>query len=173
MMHHVKVPFDKIITRDMGTSVCPYCKSKFVGSAYFCTNRVWWYQHASSYGSWCRGDGVKGRQFKSVDLYSVPVTVTASSKRQCDTLTVWDLQSEFDKQSRFFSFLSAISYLNPDKVGLLEEYRGCLPSGLSDEYRIQLMENEIQRQNMEISRLMGAVTQIADKMSSAGQALCF
>lgn len=167
----ISVPFKDIITRDMGFSVCPYCKAKYVGHQFKCSQIMQWYSEYIDSFSSCnkRGNVFIGQRVKETS-YNIEIVRKTEMKR-CDTETVWDLQEEFNKQQAFFSFVSLLENLPAEKNDLIAQFSNCLPQGVEDKHRITLLENQIANQRFDIERLMSGMNQIAQKMQNAGQAL--
>lgn len=168
----INVPFVDIITRDIGFSVCPHCKARYVGHELNCQQIVTWYTTSDS-SSYChqRGEYSVGHIFENKEYYDRVVRKT--EKRMCYTPTIWDLQKQFDEQQAFFNFVSLLWYIPEEKTDLIAKFGNCLPQGMEDKHRITLLENQILNQAQEIQRLMGGMNQIAQKMQSAGSALCW
>jgi hypothetical protein len=173
--HNVKLPFDSIITMDMGVSVCPYCKAKYVGNQVYCTNQVRWFHKRGGYSSdWHRGDQHVGDKVTVGDgYYKNSFVVGETSVDLCDTEVVWDLQKEFDEQKAFFSFVSMINGCASHPDNLLERFKNALPPGVAAEYRIQMLESENVMLRGQVDQLQYALKQIAERMNAAGHCLIF
>lgn len=170
-LHKIKVPFDRIITRDMGFSVCPHCGTRYVGHELECQNKVTWYKTTETYSRWYKGERFVGERFKGDSYYGNVVSETKTG--MCGSQTKWDLQEAFDLQVAFFDFVTVIGTLPEKPSDLMAQFGNCLPEGMEDKYRIALLERRAENHQMEISRCLGAIEQIAQKMQAAGNALCW
>jgi hypothetical protein len=167
--HKVKVPFDRIITRDMGFSICPHCGTRYVGHELECQKQVTFYKTTENQYRWERGERFVGEHFKGDGYWSSRVSEIKTS--MCGTSTKWDLQEAFNLQEAFFDFLQMLSVLPEKPTDLMTRFSNCLPEGMEDKYRIALLEQKVACQGLEISRCLDGITQIAQKMQQAGNAL--
>lgn len=168
----INVPFIDIVTRDMGFSVCPHCKARYVGHELKCQQMVTWYSTSTyEYGD-CH---IRGEYFVGDRIgvgYNCEV-VRKTQKRLCNSLTVWDHQKEFDFQESFFKFVSLLEGIPEVNTNLLTKFSSCLPEGMEDKYRITLLEQQVMNQKLELERIMNGMSQIAEKMNRAGNSLCW
>ena len=170
--HHIKVPFTKLVNRSEGTSECPFCSAKYAGHEVYCTNQV---SEVSYEGGWNNikvaglvytGDTVNGWN-------KGPVVVKYVKKINCDTLTSWNLSEEFEKQRKFFAFVSFLDQLDPDHKGMIQEYAQYLPAGNADQLRLSYLEITNMNLEVKIASIESALQTIAQKMNFAGHSLSF
>lgn len=162
----IKVPFERIVTRCMGTSTCPYCGARYVGYQRACENRVWWYR---SGWQWTRGNKLFGTT-ESEHWNTDKVKETKMDL--CRNGTDWDLAGEFAEQSRFFSFLSWLGNLPPEDY--LEQYRHILTSpALLEILRIRDLQQQVLMLRSELDQHRSAIKEIAERMKQAGAVMSF
>ena len=166
----IKMPFDKIITKDMGISVCPHCGARYAGSQDMCTAMVWWMKFDNSY-HWKRGNAPRSAIVDTKDSWGCRSLVTESRMASCATDTKWDLQEEFNAQVAFFDFVAFMQNVQSNLVSPIHKYRDALPPGASEQYRIMYLEQKIMQQDALIHRLESFAKNVVDKMSNAGHSL--
>lgn len=161
----IKVPFDIIISKDMGFSECRHCGAKYSGNQEICTAIVAYYRINGGW-SWIRGEypdydyDRKTKQWKNKDSV-------------CESTLKWDLQEKFDEQSSFFSFVEFMGNIPTDAMNLISKYSSLLPPGSSSEYRLIYAEKQLTDLNIKMDNVFSALNEIANRMSSAGQMLSF
>lgn len=164
--HHIKIPFTHLITRDQGISICPHCKAKYVGHQVLCDRMVTYWRRTGGW-DYQLGECYVGQIINKTEI------VSSTKKDSCGTATKWDLENEFIAQTEFFDFVHLISGLSPEQSGTLEKFRKLLPPGAADEYRIQLMETQVDVLTAQVDQLQQALRQVAEKMNAAGNHLSF
>lgn len=168
----IRVPFDSIITRDQGESVCQHCKAKFAGHQPRCTNIISWMKLEDSY-SWDRGNLAKHSTYRSPNNRWIVKRVLDTKQGQCGYWTTWNLEKQFDEQTRFFEFVNFIGNIDLNAPSALKTYRETLPPGSADEYRILFLEQELSKARMELTNAIAFIEKMAEKMNAAGHNLSF
>jgi hypothetical protein len=87
--------------------------------------------------------------------------------------TEWSLIKEFEHQQAFFNFLATIRYLSVENVSLLNQFKDLVPGGRTEEYRLQILEQENMQLRNDIGQLQNALRQVAERMNAAGNCLSF
>lgn len=165
-LYDIKVPF-KVITHSDGISTCTYCKARYVGYQDRCYNLVTYYQEKGMWG-FHRGDTFKGDYLNS--RYESD-RVVETKKDECKASCIWNLSDEFHKQRSFFNFISWLGDCSVDP--LYNEYFSLIPKEKMNELRVNRLEQELAFTKRELSNVMGALQQIAEKMNQAGHSLIF
>lgn len=148
------IPFDEIVTMDMGKSKCPDCGAVYEGHAPLgCIAIVYKIDPKNTHYSY----------YKFSHQYS------KNNKTEiCGARVVWDLQKEFEEQQDFFSFLAMLC--NTVNVDWFDKYKHVIPAERIDEFRVKTLLYEL----METQRkTQDALNQIASKMTNAGLSLQF
>lgn len=170
--HKIAVPFGHIVQRDEGFSVCTHCKARYVGFQQQCNRKVPYFRLDNGYSRWSRGDAGVNDVFKQTE-YGFPSKVVESRMLSCGSHTVWDLQTQWDLQHRFFEFVALIGSVSLEQIKSMKEFEGSLPAGTIDLYRTAILTNKAESLNAQMSMMVSNLRMIAEKMNTAGHNLIF
>lgn len=157
----VTVPFQTVISRDMGYSHCKSCGQKYAGTSPEGCQRIVRkanVQRANGYGQ----DWIVTERFYH---YHKPGDVKTEA---CGGYMTWNLESEFLVQQKFFGLLFELEGIT--STDTLSQFEDSFPSELIPLLRIGLVERRLMHFE---ARCTQAFMQISSKMSQAGQALQF
>lgn len=171
----IKIPFEKVITRADGLSVCSFCNSRYSGDQGKCSNIVQWHYSEDSYHA------KKVKRIVHVgEIYGEKGEWSASRHKvksvhedKCGELTKWDLDDAFRKQQEFFDFVSLIESVTIDFPNLLQKFGHLIPPGSLNEYRVKFLEQKSEQHDIQFQSIKHALEMIAQKMNAAGHHLSF
>lgn len=150
----IKLPI--IVDMSCGKSICQSCGAVYVGRQIKCELQVEYHRPP---GSWHDQRGPHPH-------YKVFL-------KECGEYTKWDLLEVFDTQKDFFDLLAVIGSLPDLERDPLVKFRDNFPPGVADVLRIRILSNKIVMLENQIPQIQLALTQIANKMNSAGACLSF
>lgn len=165
----IRIP-SVLVTLADGKTTCPLCKSVYSGRQFICDNQVGWFEYKSGYStSTERGNPHVGDIHEtSYGLYKVEKSYTATCM---NTSLEWTHRNEFDFQSDFFNLLSQLSSVSSSDTSILARFAEFIPYGKYDLIESNLMRIRVEQLEMQQGAIIGAIKQIADRMSQAGNAL--
>jgi hypothetical protein len=169
----IKVPFQKIITRADGISICPFCKVRYSGEQGQCTNKIQWYRAVDTWHDYRSPHHLQIGDFAKMPYDSFPRKVESTKLDDCATDTAWDLSKEFYEQTSFFEFVELVGNIHVEGKNLLQKFSGTLPLGTLNEYRIKLLENENFMVNGRLMAIENALRLVIDRLNQAGSCLTF
>lgn len=171
----LKFPFKSIVTREMGKSKCSSCGAVYSGYQYTCNAHV---RHVSmkerngSYTKTIKSDTLcVGNEFRDESWASTTYVVVSDHQAECEGSCTWDLSEEFDLQASYFSMISTISSINSHSP--FEAWAHTMTPEKRLELEKGLLMTQVSELKMDVSRCIGAIEQIAQKMQNAGQSLIF
>lgn len=165
----IKPPFNHVITREDGKSVCLSCGQNYVGDQLACYKDVYWFR-VGDY-NWKQGNLSKGESVKQ--NWGRLEVVTDTKLAPCNGRTVWDKKDEFDAQEHFFNFVEKMGYINKESTSDMIKYSETLPEGMASEYRMRHLETQVSNLTFELNKYRNAIEQIVSKMNQAGHVLIF
>jgi hypothetical protein len=150
----IQVP--DIIDRTCGKSKCDECNAIYVGHQSKCEAMVEFHRKPEAYYD-TRGYHYMYRNFV----------------QKCGGYLRWELQSQFNLQTEFFSLLEIISSLPPVIYDPFIKFSEHFPPGVPELLRTRILSQEMQNVKAELNLIKMGMQQIAQKMNSAGACLSF